>query len=342
MRGITFLGDRKVELREFPDPTPGPKDVIIEIKASGMCGTDLHAYRRPHNGQYYSIAGHEPCGIIAEIGAHVSDEQVRVGDRVMVHHYNGCGKCRHCIEGWSQLCDQDPEVYGSGEGHGGHAPYMRAAAHTLVPLPGDLTFMTGAAISCGTGTAYGALKRLNVAGDETIAVFGMGPVGLSAAQFGAEMGARVIAIETSKERRDLALKKGASDVIDPKAIDPVEAIKDLTYGDGAHKSIETAGTQETRDASVRAVRKWGFACFIASGGEVTLNVGQDLVKRQVSVLGHWTFSKTGQADCARFVSDRKIDIDSLFTEKWSLDQCVEAYELLDQQKTGKGVFLPKI
>ena len=342
MRGITFLGDRRVELREFPDPTPGPKDVIIEIKASGMCGTDLHAYRRPHNGQYYSIAGHEPCGIIAEIGAHVSDEQVRVGDRVMVHHYDGCGKCRHCIEGWSQLCDQDPEVYGSGEGHGGHAPYMRAAAHTLVPLPGDLTFMTGAAISCGTGTAYGALKRLNVAGDETIAVFGMGPVGLSAAQFGAEMGARVIAIETSKERRDLALQKGASDVIDPKAIDPVEAIQDLTHGEGAHKTIETAGTQETRDASVRAVRKWGFACFIASGGEVTLNVGQDLVKRQVSVLGHWTFSKTGQADCARFVSDRKIDIDSLFTEKWSLDQSVEAYELLDQQKTGKGVFLPTI
>jgi len=209
-----------------------------------------------------------------------------------------------------------------------------------VPLPDDLTFMTGAAISCGTGTAYGALKRLNVAGDETIAVFGMGPVGLSVAQFGAEMGARVIAIETSKERRDLALQKGASDVIDPKAIDPVEAIKDLTHGEGAHKSIETAGIQETRDASVRAVRKWGFACFIASGGEVTLNVGQDLVKRQVSVLGHWTFSKTGQADCARFVSDRKIDIDSLFTEKWSLDQAVEAYKLLDQQKTGKGVFLP--
>ena len=154
------------------------------------------------------------------------------------------------------------------------------------------------------------------------------------------MGARVIAVETSKERRDLALRKGASDVIDPKAIDPVEAIRDLTHGEGVHKSIETAGVQETRDASVRAVRKWGLACFVATGGQVTLNVGPDLVKRQVSVLGHWTFSKTGQADCARFVSDRKLDIDSLFTEKWSLEQSAEAYALLDQQKTGKGVFLP--
>ena len=129
MKGITFLGDRRVELREFPDPTPGPNDVIIEIKASGMCGTDLHAYRRPHDGRDFFIAGHEPCGIIAEIGSHVSNEQIRVGDRVMVHHYDGCGKCRHCIEGWSQLCDQDPEVYGSGEGHGGHAPYMHVLRH---------------------------------------------------------------------------------------------------------------------------------------------------------------------------------------------------------------------
>jgi len=71
-----------------------------------------------------------------------------------------------------------------------------------------------------------------------------------------------------------------------------------------------------------------------------LNVGPDLTFRQVSVMGHWTFSKTGQADCARFVADRKIDVDSLFTEKWTLDQAEEAYGLLDQQKTGKGVFLP--
>jgi threonine dehydrogenase-like Zn-dependent dehydrogenase len=340
LKGITFLGERRVELREFPDPTPGPRDVILEIKASGMCGTDLHAYRRPHNGLGYYIAGHEPCGTVAEVGNHVSEDQIRVGDRVMVHHYDGCGRCRHCIEGWSQLCNEGPEVYGSGQGHGGHARYMRAAAHTLVPLPEDLSFLTGAAISCGTGTAYGALKRLNVSGDETIAVFGMGPVGLSVAQFGAEMGARILAVETSEERRALALDKGADTVIDPNGIDPVEAIRDLTHGEGCHKSIETAGVQQSRSASIQAVRKWGTACFIASSGKVTLNVGPDLTFRQVSVIGHWTFSKTGQADCARFVSDRKIDIDSLFTEKWSLDQATEAYALLDQQKTGKGVFLP--
>jgi threonine dehydrogenase-like Zn-dependent dehydrogenase len=340
MIGIVFLGDRQTELREFPDPAPGPRDVILEIKASGMCGTDLHAYRRAPLGTDPSIAGHEPCGVVVELGNQVTDREAKIGARVMVHHYDGCGVCRHCKTGWSQLCDEGPIVYGSGDGHGAHARYMLVAAHTLIPLPDDLSFLTGAAISCGTGTAYGALKRVGLEGDETLAVFGQGPVGLSATQFGAAMGARVIAVETSPERRQLALEKGADVVLDPGAVDPVSAIQDLTHGEGAHKVIETAGAAAARTAAVKGTRKWGVACFVASSGEVTLDVGPDLTFRQVTIMGHWTFSKTGQADCARFVSDRKIDVDSLFTHQWTLEQAEHAYRLLDQQKTGKGVFLP--
>lgn len=340
MIGIVFLGDRRVELRKFPEPTPGPRDVIIEIKASGMCGTDLHAYRRKFLGAEHFIAGHEPCGIVVSIGDQVFEQEAEVGARVMVHHYDGCGVCRHCKTGWTQLCDDGPTVFGSGQGHGAHARYMRVPAHTLVPLPEDLSFVTGAAISCGTGTAFGALKRLGLEGDENLAIFGQGPVGLSATQFGAAMGARVIAIETSSERRQLALEKGADVVLDPTENDPVKAIQDLTHGEGAHKVLETAGTQEARTAAVKGTRVWGAACFVASGGEFTLNVGPDLTHRQVTLVGHWTFSKTGQADCARFVSDREIDVDGLFTHQWTLQQAEDAYQLLDQQKTGKGVFLP--
>ena len=101
MKGVVFLGDRKLELREFPDPTPGPRDVILEIKASGMCGTDLHTYRaaaQPGGAvaggikrQAGVIAGHEPCGVVAAVGAGVSEKEARVGERVMNHHYDGCG-----------------------------------------------------------------------------------------------------------------------------------------------------------------------------------------------------------------------------------------------------------
>ena len=118
---------------------------------------------------------------------------------VMDHHYSGCGVCKHCRDGWSQLCLDGATVYGA-TGHGAHAKYMKVPAHTLVKLPDALSYKTGAAISCGTGTAFGALKRLDLAGDETIAIFGQGPVGMSATQLAKALGARVIALDIGDER----------------------------------------------------------------------------------------------------------------------------------------------
>src|SRR5919201_3422407 len=250
MKGVVFLGDRKLEIREFPDPTPGPRDVVLEIKASGMCGSDLHNYRAPAQPagavtggiqrKAGMIAGHEPCGVVAAVGSAVTEKEAKVGQRVMDHHYDGCGTCKHCRAGWTQMCLEGAVVYGSG-GHGGHAKYMKVPVSTLVPLPDSLSFVTGAAVSCGTGTAWGALKRLNLQGGETIAIFGQGPVGLSATQLAVAMGAQVIALDISPERRKLAGAFGAHDVVDARANNPVEAIRELTHGEGAHKTLDTSG-----------------------------------------------------------------------------------------------------
>lgn len=337
MKAIVFLGERKLEMMEVPDPTPGPDEVVIEIKASGMCGSDLHHYRGPKK-DTLNIAGHEPCGIIAAVGTGVPEALAKVGDRVMDHHYSGCGVCKHCASGWSQMCLDGAIVYG-GAGDGAHAKYMKAPAHTIVKLPDALSFKTGAAISCGTGTAYGALKRLDLAGDETIAVFGQGPVGLSATQLAKAMGARVIALDISAERRELAKQFGADEVVDPMSNDVVDAIRDLTHGEGAQKTLDCSSNPEARRAAVQSVRTWGTACFVGERGDVTFDVSNDFLRRQVTLVGSWTFSKNGQADCAEFVADRKIDVDSLFTHEFSLDQAEEAYKLFDTQTTGKGVFL---
>ncbi|MEQ8805034.1 MAG: alcohol dehydrogenase catalytic domain-containing protein, partial [Rhodospirillales bacterium] len=241
MKAVVFPGDRKIAIMDFPDPHPGPGEVVLQIKASGMCGSDLKYYRNPPGTPTLGlgerkgpiIAGHEPCGVVVEVGEGVSEAQARVGDRMMDHHYSGCGVCKHCRTGWSQMCIDGITVYGT-TGHGAHAEYMKVPAHTLVRLPDDLSFTTGAAISCGTGTAYGALKRLDLAGDETVVVFGQGPVGLSATQLAKAMGARVIALDISAERRKLAEDFGADVVIDPMGNDVVAAIRDLTGGEGAH------------------------------------------------------------------------------------------------------------
>ena len=349
MKGVVFLGDRKLELRQFSDPTPGPRDVILEIKASGMCGSDLHNYRAPaQEGGVVTggiarkagmIAGHEPCGVVAMVGSGVGEKEARVGQRVMDHHYEGCGVCKHCRAGWTQMCLEGAVVYGSG-GHGGHARYMKVPVSTLVPLPDSLSYVTGAAISCGTGTAWGALKRINLRGGETIAIFGQGPVGLSATQFAVEMGARVIALDISPERRKLAESFGAYAVIDATGTDMVAAIRDLTHGEGADKTLDASSAPAARAAAVRAVRSWGTACFVGERGQVTLDVSPDLLRRQVTLVGSWTFSKQGQAECAEFVADRNLDVEKLFTHRWTLEQAKEAYEVFDTQTTGKAVILP--
>jgi threonine dehydrogenase-like Zn-dependent dehydrogenase len=348
MRGVVFLGDRKVEMRNFPDPTPGPGEVVIEMKASGMCGSDLKFYRSPPGEAQKAlglgsqsepfIGGHEPCGIVVARGPGVSEKEAPIGQRIMDHHYSGCGVCNHCRVGWSQLCRAGITVYGA-TAHGGHADYFKVPARTIVELPEELSFAEGAAVACGTGTAFSALKRMSINGGDTLAVFGQGPVGLSATVLGAAMGARVIAVETSPERLKLAAQFGADSTIDASKEDPVQALKDLTRGAGVDLALECSGAAAARRAAVRAVKTWGTACYVGEGGDVTLEVSPDLLRRQVTLIGSWTFSATGMRECADFVARKRIPLERIFSHKWRLEQADEAYKLFDKQSSGKGVFL---
>ena len=346
MRGALFLGGRKIEIRDFPDPTPGLGEVVIQMKASGMCGSDLKFYRPPPgeaqkalglgNNSEPFIGGHEPCGVIAARGPGVSEREAPIGQRVMNHHYAGCGVCGHCRVGWSQLCRAGIVVYGV-TGNGGHAEYLKAPARTMVPLPDELSFSEGAAVSCGTGTAFGALRRMQLQGGQTLAVFGQGPVGLSATLLGAKMGARVIAVETNAERLALAKQFGADAVVDSSREDAVKALHDLTRGEGVDLALDCTGVAAARLAAVRSAKTWGTVCFVGEGGEVTLDVSRDLLRRQITLIGSWTFSAMGMGECARFVADSGIKLDRIFTHRWKLDQAQEAYQLFDAQSSGKGV-----
>ena len=350
MKGVVFLGERELELQDFADPTPGPGEIVLEMKASGMCGSDLHAYRASRTGGGMAsslglggkggpvIGGHEPCGVVAARGAGVPEALAPIGARMMDHHYSGCGVCGHCRVGWSQLCGKGITVYGV-TGHGGHAKYFKAPASTLVPLPDELSFEEGAAVSCGTGTAYGALRRMNTCGRHTLAVFGQGPVGLSATMLGVAMGARVIAVDVGPERLALAKDFGADAVIDSRATDPVAALKELTRGEGVDLALDCSGASAARLAAVHSAKVWGTVCFVGEGGNVTLEVSPDILRKQLTIVGSWTFSAMGQGECARFVADRKIPLKKLITERWKIEQAAEAYKLFDTQTTGKGVIV---
>jgi threonine dehydrogenase-like Zn-dependent dehydrogenase len=127
-------------------------------------------------------------------------------------------------------------------------------------------------------------------------------------------------------------------LIDPKADDPAALIKELTHGLGADLTLDTSGTAEGRLTAVRGTRAWGVACLVGEGGSVTLDVSPDMLRKQLTVMGSWTFSTVVQAECARFIADRRIAVDGLFTHRWQLAQAEEAYRLFDTRPAAKVSF----
>ena len=340
MKAVVFLGEDRLDIRDYPDPVPGPDEVVVRMKASGMCGSDLHHLHGPlRTGSQLVIEGHEPCGVVELVGDAVRASEAKVGDRVMVHHYDGCRTCQYCRSGWTQYCPNARIAYGGLNGDGGHADFMKVPAHTLIRLPDSLSFKTGAAISCGTGTAFGAIKRVGLSADDTVAIFGQGPVGLSCTMLAKAFGARVIAVDVEPSRLEMARQFGADYLVDAREQDPVAAVRELTRnGEGADKSIECSANATVRRQAVQALRRWGTACMVGVFGKVELD-SEDLIDLQKTVVGSLTFSKNQQEECALFVDERGLDVESLFTNEFRLDEAERAYELFDQRQIGKGVFI---
>jgi threonine dehydrogenase-like Zn-dependent dehydrogenase len=340
MKGLIFLGDRKAELIDLPIPTPGPQEVLVQVKASGICGSDLHTYRRPAAGTQARscVRGHEPCGVIAEVGR--CARGVKVGDRVMVHHYHGCGLCKYCLTGWPQLCTTVPMRLFGGNANGGHEEYMVVPDVCCVIMPDGLSFEEGASCACGTGTAYQALKRLQPSGLDTFAVFGQGPVGLSAVLLGKAMGARVIGVDTMKERLQLAKQFGADEIVDASQVDAVATIKELTNGEGADCSLDCTGVDAARGNMLKCLRIWGRGCLVGEGGTLSVEPSPVIIHKHLTVYGSWTFSTHLLSEAAKFVVSHKLPLRQLITHTFPLSQGVEAYQLFDTQTTGKIALIP--
>ena len=356
MRGVVFNGNRNLEILQFPDPTPGPGQAVIRMQASGMCGSDLHYYRAENPAALVAaqgfksfeergmapaskiIAGHEPCGIIEAIGTGVDRTHFKPGERVIVFHYEGCGVCDHCRTGWTQMCDAGVMPHGTVV-HGGHADFQLVPVSSLVKLPQEISFVGGAAIACGTGTAYGAICRLGLSARDTLVVFGLGPVGLSAVMLASAMGVEVIGVDIDPTRVEKAKSFGVSHAIDARTLDPVEQVLAITRGKGASCAMDCAGGALAKQQAVRCTASWGRIALVAVGGNLDVVGWNDLIKKQRTVIGSYTFSIVGMKDCAEFIANRGVDVERIFSDRWNLDEASRAYAEFDKQAGGKGVFV---
>lgn len=336
MKALRIVGERQIIVREKPDPRPGPGEVVVQMKASAICGSDLHPYRHPRPADLEGdlIPGHEPCGIIAEVGPDVRGWSV--GDRVVVYFRRTCGRCFYCRTGHRNVCVNRRASYGVGA-DGSDAEYMLVEAPSLMRLPDDFSFVDGAVMACQAGTAYYPLSRLEASGRDILVVSGLGPVGLLATMFGTAMGARVVGIDPSAERRELARTFGATATLDPAAGSPAEQLRAL-YPDGADKLIETSGANAAHAVIGELLKPLGRAAIVGLGSSEFRMPLMQLVHRQITLFGTSIYPDTQIDEIWDFARRHAISLSSVITHYFPLDQGPDAFRTADTATTGKVCF----
>jgi threonine dehydrogenase-like Zn-dependent dehydrogenase len=340
MRGVVLLGDRQVEIREFPDPVPGINEVVVRMKASGLCGSELHALyqspteRRRQSNAWGFIGGHEPAGVVEKIGSGVGGLQP--GDRVAVYHIQGCGYCKYCRSGWMLHCPNAKRSYGW-DIDGGHGDFILVKKENCVKLPDTLSFADGACCACGTGTAFQALRRIGVSGRDRFVALGLGPVGLSGVLLARAMGAEVIGVDMVPERLELARKMGASTVLDASKDDVVGIVREMTGGEGAEAAADFSGNPQARNWALDCVRIWGRVALVGEGNLTTVNPSPQMLHKQLTVAGSWVFGLWELKELVDFLAWHNLHPDAMVTHRFPLERIADALSLFDQGKTGKVI-----
>ena len=343
MRGVVLPGDRRLEIRSYPVPEPGHGQVLVRVRASALCGSDLRAIYRPieqgTGPEAYRgvIAGHEPAGEVAAVGPGVT--RFGVGDRVVVYHIAGCGQCHDCRGGWMISCSSPRRAAYGWQRDGGHADYLLAEERTLVALPEPLSWADGAIVACGLGTAFAAIERLGVSGRHRVLITGLGPVGLGAALLCTAMGARVLGVEASPARAQLARETRLTEVTTPEEA-AGGALDEWTDGHGFEVAIDCSGNADARVMCLSAAREWGRVAFLGEGGSVSFEPSPLLIHKQLTLIGSWVCSIGQMEDLVELLVRWGLHPDRMVTHRFGLDQARKAYEAFDAGKTGKVVIEP--
>lgn len=340
MIGATLPGNSSVEIQEFGVPKPGHGQVLIQTKASTICGSDIRCIYREHVGKgpegYVPgmIAGHEPCGIIVEEGEGL--RRFKKGDRVIVYHISGCGVCNDCRRGYYISCKSRFRAAYGWQRSGGMAPYILAEEKDLIALPDELSYLDGAQVACGFGTVYEAIEKIGVCGNDDVLVTGLGPVGLAALMLAKAMGAnRLFGVEINPYRIALAKKLGLVDAVFQPSEHVVEQILEATGGRGVERAIDASASDAGRQTAIRATREWGKIAFVGEGGPCTFYPSPDIIHGQKTIYGSWVTSLWRMEELVERLVRWGIHPQDLVTHTFPLEQAGDAYALMAGGQCGK-------
>ncbi len=312
MKVVRAFGPQDLRVVEEPIPAPGTGEVLLRVRASGICGSDKWYWFVPAYSQ--AVAGHEACGEVVATGAGVHG--LHEGDRVAVNNVVGCGHCPACRAGAFVRC---PNWDGSQDVNHGYSEYLVAPARNCLKLHGSLSFLQGCLIMDNWGTPYAALQRLpEVAGTDML-VSGCGPVGLAAVALAAAMGAAVLAVDPVAERRAAALALGAREALEPGDGLP-ERVRERTDGLGVHSVLECSGSSRAYEPGLRALRIGGNLVTIGEHAEYVLKPSELVLRRHLGILGSFYSTMAQGAQVQRMAVSGDIRLEDLVSHTVSLQQ----------------------
>ena len=284
MKSIRMLeAGKPLELQEIPVPNIGEKDILVRVRAAGICHSDAH-YRagRSTMGRLPLTLGHEVAGVVEKAGSQVTN--VKVGERVVLHYNISCGDCYYCSTGNEQFCSTVKMI-----GHhvdGGYAEYIAIPARNAITLPNEISFEAGATLMCASATALHALRKSRVKAGETVAVFGVGGLGLSAIQLAKASGAvEVYAVDIKQDKLELASEYHAIP-IDASRVDAVAEIRKLTQGKGVDVALEMIGMKKTMEQAIDSVGNLGRAVLVGLNQQpISINTYMQVLGKEAEIIG---------------------------------------------------------
>lgn len=318
MKAVRFVGvNRPLEMQDIPVPEIGDRDILIQVKAAGICHSDAH-YRAGLSVVHPVplTLGHEVAGVVTRIGAHVTN--MTLGQRVCLHYNVTCGDCAYCVSGHEQFCATARML-----GHhmdGGYAEYIAVPARNAIPLPDDIPFAQGATLMCASATAFHALRKSRMTAGETVAIFGAGGLGQSAIQLARAFGAlQVYAVDINETKLHLAQQCGAIP-INASQVDAVDEIRSRTNGKGVDVAIEMIGLPNAMKQAIRSVGVLGRVVIVGlSNTPIEVDTYNELLGPEVELIGsndHLLQDLPLLVDMAR---QKVLDVSQVVTRTVSLD-----------------------
>lgn len=338
----TCKGEGFLELREVPEPEIAEDEVLIEVKAAGICGTDIHVKHDTFPYWPPVILGHEFAGELVQIGSEVTDW--RVGGRVVGEpHTLHCGKCYLCRAGHIQNC---PEKRSPGWGiDGAFTKHLKYPAKLLHRIPDNMSFEQAAIVEPMANTVTDIIERGTIEVGDFVVVLGPGPIGLLAAQVAKVAGAREVMIVGAPADEPLRLgtarELGIEHVVNFAQTDPVEMCLGLTGGRGADLVIECSGAPPAIAQSVELVRKWGKICAIGLTGKRPVELDWDAAMTKVITL-YFNMSTAYESwdKTIWMIASGKVNVDPIITHRLPLAEWEQGFEAVESMEALKVVLIP--